>query len=832
MNNCEFCDKKGLAVLPVRPAIAPAGSNAPKTDAAMLVGADGIAVAPASYTLRHLRPGYLYTYDEARKWLHAYVVTEGGYLYKLDPGETAPAKLAFSCAPEKCGTVASCVTIPDVKRATKVWFGFSDVQWTPAVIERHKDAAYRAKHMVCLDVQAWVGSKQHKGAADISQVEKVVAEYAMGTTAGKALAFSVGGFKSKAATAQALKDRVPLISPAGGLVLSMPDPVGIASDLAILMRDQASDFANHPSRQKELAASAAIENIQQMVRSQTMLSEAAMGDQLADDAETGRHRMYQSDWMPGQPMEPDPRAAKMHRDSVTPERLEKLADLAWKRYEAKFDPVAWGQWKKGHEAAFKRFDEAVLAPLARSHAAWMESTRMAMNFQCNYDPKDVESGAVYTASFNQCIESTQDKGACDAIYSKWTDGKPTDRSNLALRAVSFNLDNLAELLEAAVKGGSLDARIVPWDNLIATYDTAVKRLSPGARDLPAQVLANLGGPIARSLNQILDGKAPRAAAFALGMISGHPLVVVDVVGSKKKFREHLIRQLLRSSGKIKNEHQIQRAVAAEMRLMQLHGEKIEGQSSHRWIFMADQEMHASMPKNLTPQERAGWLQAMRVTPDKLDDLNLSRWRTVINRSVRVGAITGLLQAVCLTKTWVDEGKAMSHDRTDATARKWAGVAALSGTTADAIGNALAGRAALGLRYGQGFVTTTAKVMTKVGPVVGLFAGLVTAALDMAKADAEMAKNNHGMARLYRYSAATGTLLGLALYFSGALSFLAVPVIGLLVGLLIGITIIIELQKNNPLQDWLERCAWGNLKNEHYKTAEESSRQLKIALDAL
>ncbi len=168
-----------------------------------------------------------------------------------------------------------------------------------------------------------------------------------------------------------------------------------------------------------------------------------------------------------------------------------------------------------------------------------------------------------------------------------------------------------------------------------------------------------------------------------------------------------------------------------MRLMQLQGQKIEGQSSHRWIFMADQEMHANMPKNLPPNERAGWLQAMRVTPDKLDDLNLSRWRTVINRSVRVGAITGLLQAVCLTKTWVDEGKAMSHDQTDATARKWAGVAALSGTTADAIGNALAGRAALGLRYGRAFVAVVADVMTKTGPVIGLIAGLMSVVLDGA-----------------------------------------------------------------------------------------------------
>ena len=831
MNNCEFCDKKGLAVLPVRPAIAPAGSHAPKASAAMLAGADHIPVAPADYTLRHLRPGYLYTYDEARKWLHAYVVTEGGYLYKLDPGETAPAKLAFTCAPDKCGTVASCVTIPDVKRATKVWFGFSDVQWTPAVIERHKDAAYRAKHMVCLDVQGWIGSKQHKGAADISQVDKVVAEYALSTTAGKALAFSVGGFKSKATTAQALKDRVPLISPAGGLVLAMPDPVGIASDLAILMRDQASAFANHPSRQKEMAASAAIENIRQVVRSQTMLSEAAMANQLADDAETGRHRMYQSDWMPGQPMEPDLRLGKMHRESVTPERLEKMADLAWKRYEAKFDPVAWGQWKKGHEAAFQRFDEAVLAPLAKSHAAWMESPSMVMNFQCNYDPQNVESGAVYTASFNQCIEATQDKGACSAIYSKWIDGKPSDRNNLALRAVSFNLDSLAELLEEAVKGGSLDARIVPWDNLIATYDTSVKRLSPGARDLPAQVLANLGGPIARSLNQILDGKAPRTAAFALGMISGHPLVVVDVVGSKKKFREHLIRQLLRSSGKVKNEHQIQRAVAAEMRLMQLQGQKIEGQSSHRWIFMADQEMHASMPKNLPPNERAGWLQAMRVTPDKLDDLNLSRWRTVINRSVRVGAITGLLQAICLTKTWVDEGKAMSHDQTDATARKWAGVAALSGTTADAIGNALAGRAALGLRYGQGIASSIAKKFVTWGPRLGIAAGLVMAALDYSKSSDEYKEGNFGMMWLYRGSAVVGFSLAVAVSFYGFLGAFAIPIIGLLVALMISIAVLIEIYKDTSLQDWLQRCAWGRLSSQRYKTADEANAELKIALDA-
>lgn len=51
-------------------------------------------------------------------------------------------------------------------------------------------------------------------------------------------------------------------------------------------------------------------------------------------------------------------------------------------------------------------------------------------------------------------------------------GKPTDRNNLALRAVSFNLDNLAELLEAAIKGGSHDARIVPWGNYLNIHRKA------------------------------------------------------------------------------------------------------------------------------------------------------------------------------------------------------------------------------------------------------------------------------------------------------------------------------------------------------------------------
>ena len=58
---CEFCDKRGVPILPLRYAIAPAGAGAP---AVATVGIVPSATA-AHYTRRLLRAGYLYVYDVA-----------------------------------------------------------------------------------------------------------------------------------------------------------------------------------------------------------------------------------------------------------------------------------------------------------------------------------------------------------------------------------------------------------------------------------------------------------------------------------------------------------------------------------------------------------------------------------------------------------------------------------------------------------------------------------------------------------------------------------------------------------------------------------------------
>ncbi|MEY4765526.1 MAG: hypothetical protein RI907_2199 [Pseudomonadota bacterium] len=304
------------------------------------------------------------------------------------------------------------MTIPDVKRATKVWFGFSDVQWTPAVIERHKDAAYRAKHMVCLDVQAWLGSKHHKGAADISQVEKVVAEYALSDAQGKSLAFTAGGFKSKASTIQALKDRIPAISPAGGLVLSMPDPAGVAADLGALMQHLHDAFVNAKGWKRELAVSTAISQIEAAVRASALEAEEAAAEQLANEA------LSQPDI--GMLFE-GYRKKKLQQieeiRDVSPAEAKRAEDNAWRKYADKFDQKAAKDWKKQFDDQMKQWDERHISPLALAHVAWMKSSALQHKMECTHDGVSADSGIAYADSFVALATSRQYLGSTGCASS-------------------------------------------------------------------------------------------------------------------------------------------------------------------------------------------------------------------------------------------------------------------------------------------------------------------------------------------------------------------------------------------------------------------------------
>lgn len=462
---------------------------------------------------------------------------------------------------------------------------------------------------------------------------------------------------------------------------------------------------------------------------------------------------------------------------------------------------------------------------------------MALYFECNYDAQSVDSGAVYAGVMGLCIAATQDKTACSKLYEEWLTQDASKRQNLLLRAMLFNLDEVAKKVDEAAKV-SIDSRQIPWDNIFAIYTNATQRLSASASDAAAQVVTQALGPLARVLDKAADGwSSGRAAVMALGLVARHPVVICSIEGSKKDLRAAVIRQLLASGGQIKNQHQMQRAVSAELRRQQILGTKIDGTAKRKWVVLADEEMIKRMPSGLKPQQRAEWLAKSIRTVEDVEALNLGRWRQVISQNVRFGFVAGLFQFYSLTKAMEDDAQAMSNDKTNASRRALAAVAALGGTTADVIGHVLHARALQGLRLGTGLATFSGSVLKLVGKLGGSAVGLIVAGLDVMKGVESREKDQHGLSALYLSSALVGISLSLVLLAAtlpvGAAFFgvMLVPLIAILVALLIGISLWIEFVKDNALQNWLERCVWGNLSQQRYPDYETEQRELLVALKA-
>ena len=817
---CEFCDKRGLPLLLVRDAVAPSKSGAPVAPSFSIE----LASSAAHYTKRLIRTGYVNVFDEARKRWETYFVTSDNYFFKLlqTPGiNCAPPTKPFNCRDEGHRAVASCITIPDPVNATKVWIGFSDVEWTDAVRQANEDAAYRKRHMTVIDVKA-VLKGSHAPHRPIMQLAAVVAEYAMQPSQAKEnLGWSPFKFNSRYGGADRLRQECDSLRPNSAQIITLSDPAGTVRELACLMKRNADLFITaRPTDQRNLAASMAIDQIEEAIKIQAQNTEIAAAARIT-----------------GQQIEANPighwfsestRARTENFKTVTPIHLQRAGAAVWKKYEDKFDNTARQAWNVPFRAKLEAFDKNLIAPLAISHVDWMTSASLANYFDCNYDKSHPESGAVYTATVAHCIEATEDKKACAELYETWLKGDILDTKNILLRAMVLNQNAIAKKVEEATTVSD-NLKNIPWDNIFSVFNGVVRRLNQQAQAGLACLIVEISGAVASVFGKVMDGsRGFRAAVMATGLISGHPILVCEVIGDKKQFRAHLTKQFLQASGQSISQKQMKRAVKAELERQRIQGVSLEGGAAKRWVLVADKAMIERMPSGLTPQARANWLAQCLKTIEDVESLNLHRWRTVINSDVRSGLVTGIFQALNLAKLFADEEKSLMNDKEDSVRRLHAGVAALVGTTSEAIGHALAGRA-LSLRFGQGFATNAATGLKWAGRTVGLAGGLFVAVLDVRMAGEARREGSKGLAVLYYSSAAVGAGLSVALFATQWLAALAVPIIGVLVLLIVGIGIWIEYVKDNPLQDWLERCPWGINEAERYADLATLQDQLNKAL---
>lgn len=837
---CETCKKEGLPLLLTRYAVHTKETNAPKLNGQL--GGGPLASIPlgshAQYGLRLLRSGYVYVFDEARKHWDEYFVTADGFLTKLPPrpqtGTRAAPATAFACARNGAAPLAGVITIRNPKHASNIWIGFSDVEWTADTFNRHNDAAYRQRHMQKIVISAGrVNPQPHT--APLEQVDSVVPEFKLdaATVKKQIESWSPFPYNSRVAQAKDFKAAAHQARPqGGGAIVALFDPVGAITEIDALMNYRFKVFSNAPERQRPLAVSQAILQLEQVIRSQAVEQEEAAAEELANAME------HHGDFGISFNAYGDRRVKQIEEiRKVTPEEAKRAEDRAWAKYTAKFNEPAMKQWRKQYETELQEFDAEHINPLARAHRDWMTCSATTGYFACSFDQKDVANGTAYVLTVSICIGSTQDKCACFDLYAEWLNADKFEQSNLLLNAYSLNLDVAKEKIQQS-SNTTLDWRGFSWDAMFgAITETYKGKLERALEVLGTQLVVRTLGPLAKVSSQSATAGRAKPALVSLSVWAGKPYTVVDVVGSKKAFRQAMIRQLTKLSKQPLNTKQLQRAVAAEMRRLEIAGIKLEGSDRKRFLVFLDENELAGMPKNLDAAGKAQWAVSKLRTVEQVEAIAAQRWQTKLAHAtggmVRGGLpyIAGLLQIIfqhyALEKLTEDEQKAMSHETEEAGRRKYAGVAAFWGTVADTLGQGLQNLSVFVPKAAKGLELVGKYLLSGLGRLAGIIGAGIVAYWDGKQAWNAKNDGKTGLALLHLASAIAGISASGLLIFSASISW-AGPVALIFIFLLIGVAALIELLKDNEIQEWLKRCWWGNGPNPKYRDIETEMTALNQA----
>ena len=120
-----------------------------------------------------------------------------------------------------------------------------------------------------------------------------------------------------------------------------------------------------------------------------------------------------------------------------------------------------------------------------------------------------------------------------------------------------------------------------------------------------------------------------------------------------------------------------------------------------------------------------------------------------------------------------------------------------------------------------------------GKVLGAVAGFIVACWDVMHFAEEIKQRNVGMAVLYGTSAVLGVAVAVGTLGLASLAALTAWLPLLFVALVV-IIVLIEIFKDNKIQDWLERTLWGTYRDEYkqgdpHKSAEFELKQFELAI---
>lgn len=374
-------------------------------------------------------------------------------------------------------------------------------------------------------------------------------------------------------------------------------------------------------------------------------------------------------------------------------------------------------------------------------------------------------------------------------------------------------------------------RGLPWDGLISGYDKALEALGDGGKNAVVRLTAALGGPLAQVAGAAVDGVVG-PAMVALGVIAKAPVMQVEVTMSKSRAIAELTARMAALNPKVGGLPELNRAIDIQMRKAGILGVPVNGTGQFRYLIMADPRVVEDFP-GVDAQGRARrFAETALLTESDRHRMTRLRWRQLLPGTAALGIATGILQVVALGKLAEDLDRSMAHEHNENRWRYGAGVAALAGTLAETTGRwseSAAGAANRSARFIERYV---GRALRFVGKALGIGAGVVMAVWDVYRGVSEVQEGNGWVGIGFVVSGAASALAVVAFTKVGALLFgVAASGVGIiLVVAVLVIAILIEVFKDNKLQDWLERCHFGKFAaKDRYDDPGVEIEQLNVAL---
>ncbi|WP_186167573.1 T6SS effector BTH_I2691 family protein [Burkholderia gladioli] len=837
---CPMCDRQSLLIHPVRYAIAcPRGADkAPPLSGNFRIDDRAPqSVASARYTLRALRGGYLYTYDEKRKNLRAYMVLDNGILWRFPadtqppPGDTPDRFIRQICptSDEAYDSYGRCVDVlhtPGSDEATKLWIGWSNVRWTRRIVyDKVESEAWRMQHMQCIDIPAMLaGDAGDTGEFQASH--RQIAHFAMDDqTMTEAFSFSNQPVQyetriGRSHAAKRIGDAMAESPNKKGFVVAVNDPLGITNDLAELTVPSLHNGFDEQIYWKSISAQL-LERAEAGIRanaratagltygvSRTIAEANAVntkiGRPVSADAVGAFHVLRR--WINTGSFE---KALKEEtkKASDIPATQEDAANEAWDEASTRvgangkrvsvLDTEALKRFPQEYQQALDAF-RPTWETLVQTHADWLKSLLLAEWMAGNHDVKDLRSGYAYSESCAQAIGAAAGTEACKRVLDDWLNGQASDIRNLYARALMFNHEQLMKAADAHVHASD-----IPYENFLNIYKLAFDQIKDlgNAANLRDRLVVTTANQVVNVLTKAAHGSAVGFITIRLAMQSG--VRIKRSAASKLAIRDWTLEQAKALEVKLDGDRTSQRAAATQV------GKQVLRTAPTTDMNIVAYEMDVdALVKN-------GKLEAGAIKAIRVPGVDATKRWLGSSKDFNLGIVTMIFQLVTLrfaTKEW--EGRdQFNHD--EAELKLAAAVVSILGTVVETASATIAKapahplstfmmkqwarageRAAIGIRIGQG---------------LSALAGFMLGIHDIIKNSPQAYENReYKLSSLYLASGALGIYISAAPIFN-------IPFFWPALVSSILIATAISTHKSSAVKNWISRCKFS--KFEKYRSLE-------------